>query len=180
MTARAAANLGVSVVNGFTGSSIWPLLYSFPPVPAEMIEEGFQDFANRWNPILDVFDEVGVRFGLEVHPTEIAFDTASAERALSGTQLEEALASVNMIIAERERLRSELDACTAVERVWPSKANFLFARFRNLAVVIRCLADAGITIRVYADDSELRNCARITLASAADNDRLLRALRSLD
>ena len=81
-TARAAAALGVDVVNGFTGSSIWHLLYSFPPVTPQMIEAGFEDFADRWNPILDVFDEVGVRFALEVHPTEIAFDVASAERAL--------------------------------------------------------------------------------------------------
>ena len=81
-TARAAAKLGVKVVNGFTGSSIWPLLYSFPPNDPAMIEAGFQDFADRWNPILDVFDEVGVRFGLEVHPTEIAFDIASSARAL--------------------------------------------------------------------------------------------------
>jgi sugar phosphate isomerase/epimerase len=82
-TARAAAKLGVEVVNGFTGSSIWPYLYSFPPVDTAQIEAGFQDFADRWNPILDVFDEVGVRFALEVHPTEIAFDTESAERALT-------------------------------------------------------------------------------------------------
>lgn len=81
-TARAAAKLGVKVVNGFTGSSIWHLLYSFPPVDAAMLAAGFQDFAKRWNPILDVFDEVGVRFGLEVHPTEIAFDIVTAERAL--------------------------------------------------------------------------------------------------
>lgn len=81
-TARAAAKLGVKVVPGFTGSSIWPLLYSFPPVPDEWIDAGFRDFAARWNPILDVFDEVGVRFALEVHPTEIAFDIASAQRAL--------------------------------------------------------------------------------------------------
>jgi len=81
-TARAAANLGVPVVNGFTGSSIWHLLYSFPPVTEEMIDAGFCDFAERWNPILDVFDEVGVRFALEVHPTEIAFDTVTAQRAL--------------------------------------------------------------------------------------------------
>ena len=81
-TARAAARLGVSVVTGFTGSSIWHLLYSFPPNDPQMIEDGFQDFADRWNPILDVFDEEGVRFGLEVHPTEIAFDISSAERAL--------------------------------------------------------------------------------------------------
>ena len=81
-TARAAARLGVKVVTGFTGSSIWPLLYSFPPVSPEMIDAGFRDFAARWNPILDVFDEVGVKFALEVHPTEIAFDTSSAQRAI--------------------------------------------------------------------------------------------------
>ena len=81
-TARAAARLGVSVVNGFTGSSIWPLLYAFPPVTPAMIDAGFADFAARWTPILDVFAEAGVRFALEVHPTEIAFDISSAERAL--------------------------------------------------------------------------------------------------
>ena len=89
-TARAAAKLGVKVVPGFTGSSIWHLLYSFPPVPDAMIDAGFQDFADRWNPILDVFDEVGVRFALEVHPTEIAFDISSAERALEALGRREA------------------------------------------------------------------------------------------
>ena len=89
-TARAAAKLGVKVVNGFTGSSIWHLLYSFPPVSAEMIDAGYQDFADRWNPILDVFDEVGVRFGLEVHPTEIAFDISSSKRALEAIKHREA------------------------------------------------------------------------------------------
>lgn len=82
-TARAAQKLGVEVVNGFTGSSIWPLLYSFPPVPPEMIEAGYSLFAERFNPILDVFGDCGVRFALEVHPTEIAFDLYSAERALA-------------------------------------------------------------------------------------------------
>ena len=81
-TARAAQQLGVEVVNGFTGSGIWHLLYSFPPVPEETIEQGFADFADAWNPILDVFGECGVRFALEVHPTEIAFDIYTAERAL--------------------------------------------------------------------------------------------------
>ena len=81
-TARAAQKLGVSVVNGFTGSSIWPLLYSFPPVPPAWIDEGFRLLAERFNPILDVFAECGVKFALEVHPTEIAFDLYTAERAL--------------------------------------------------------------------------------------------------
>ncbi|MFM7318648.1 MAG: sugar phosphate isomerase/epimerase family protein, partial [bacterium] len=76
------AKLGVKVVNGFTGSSIWHLLYSFPPVSDALIDAGFEDLANRWNPILDVFRDCGVKFGLEVHPTEIAFDIYSAQRAL--------------------------------------------------------------------------------------------------
>ncbi|OPZ22470.1 MAG: Inosose dehydratase [candidate division BRC1 bacterium ADurb.BinA364] len=81
-TARAANNMGVKVVNGFTGSSIWHMLYSFPPVSAEMIENGFKRFADLWNPILDVYDECGVKFALEVHPTEIAFDLFTAKKAL--------------------------------------------------------------------------------------------------
>ncbi|MEX0822640.1 MAG: sugar phosphate isomerase/epimerase family protein [Rhodothermales bacterium] len=81
-TARAAAKLGVDVVNGFTGSSIWHLLYSFPPNKPGMIDDGFADFAERFHPILDVFDKEGIVFGLEVHPTEIAFDIVTAQRAL--------------------------------------------------------------------------------------------------
>jgi len=81
-TARAAQKFGVGVVNGFTGSSIWHLNYSFPPVPPSMIDAGFDLLAERFNPILDVFGECGVQFALEVHPTEIAFDLYTAERAL--------------------------------------------------------------------------------------------------
>ena len=81
-TARAAQRLGVEVVNGFTGSSIWHLIYDFPPTPPSMIDAGFDLLAERWNPILDVFQECGVKFGLEVHPTEIAVDLYSAERSL--------------------------------------------------------------------------------------------------
>lgn len=85
-TAQAAARIGVKVVNGFTGSSIWHLLYSFPPVTPQAIEEGYADFARRWMPILDAFRSAGVRFALEVHPTEIAFDIVSAERAVEAVQ----------------------------------------------------------------------------------------------
>ena len=81
-TARAAARFGVKVVNGFTGSGIWITLAGFPPVPPEMIEAGYQDFSDRWNPILDVFDEEGIKFALEVHPSEIAYDFWTTARAL--------------------------------------------------------------------------------------------------
>lgn len=74
------------VVNGFTGSSIWHLLYSFPPVLPGQIEDGFKDFAKRFKPILDVFEQEDVYFALEVHPTEIAFDISSAARAIEAVK----------------------------------------------------------------------------------------------
>jgi sugar phosphate isomerase/epimerase len=81
-TARAAARLGVDTVIGFTGSAVWKYVAMFPPVPESVIEAGYDDFAERWNPILDVFDEAGVRFAHEVHPSEIAYDYWSTHRAL--------------------------------------------------------------------------------------------------
>jgi len=81
-TARAAARLGVTQVNGLTGSAVWHMLYSFPPNDFAEIERGYQDFADRWGPIVDVFDAEGVRFGLEVHPTEIAYDFVTTRKTL--------------------------------------------------------------------------------------------------
>jgi sugar phosphate isomerase/epimerase len=81
-TARAAAAFGVTQVNGFTGSPIWHLIYSFPPNDFAAIDRGYQEVAERWGPIMDVFDAEGVRFGLEVHPTEIAYDFVTTRRTL--------------------------------------------------------------------------------------------------
>jgi sugar phosphate isomerase/epimerase len=89
-TARAAAKLGVTQVNGFTGSGVWHLIYSFPPNDFDEIERGYESFAERWSPILDVFDQEGVRFGLEVHPTEIAYDFVTTQKALGAVGRREA------------------------------------------------------------------------------------------
>jgi sugar phosphate isomerase/epimerase len=83
LTAHAARNMGVKVVNGFTGSPIWHMVYSFPAVTPKQVDDGFKRLADLWNPILDVYRKCGVRFALEVHPTEIAFDIVTAEMALA-------------------------------------------------------------------------------------------------
>ncbi|HVU18182.1 MAG TPA: sugar phosphate isomerase/epimerase [Candidatus Didemnitutus sp.] len=75
-----------ATVNGFTGSSIWHSIYAFPPTSQDYWEKGFRDFGKRFGPILDEFDKVNINFGLEVHPTEIAFDIASAQRALAAVK----------------------------------------------------------------------------------------------
>jgi sugar phosphate isomerase/epimerase len=81
-TARAAAAFGVTQVNGFTGSPIWHLLYSFPPNDFRKIERAYEEVAARLAPVLDTFEHEGVRFGLEVHPTEIAYDFVTTKKLL--------------------------------------------------------------------------------------------------
>ncbi|GAA4177570.1 sugar phosphate isomerase/epimerase [Phytohabitans flavus] len=81
-TAILARKLGAGVVTGFTGSKIWRYVAMYPPVPEEVIDDGYADFARRWNPIMDVFDSEGVRFALEVHPSEIAYDYWTTARTL--------------------------------------------------------------------------------------------------
>lgn len=101
----------------------------------------------------------------------------SAELALS--RWAEAEKQIRATVAERERLRAGLAACTAVRRVWPSEANFLLVRFCDLAAVERRLQRAQIAIRSYVGDASLGDCARITVASAQDNDRLLQTIGEL-
>ncbi|GAB4576316.1 MAG: sugar phosphate isomerase/epimerase [Anaerolineae bacterium] len=81
-TAQAARLFGVDIVTGFTGSSVWSKLYFFPPTSQEEIDAGYRDFAARWLPIFDVFKAYNVKFALEVHPTEIAYDIITMQRAL--------------------------------------------------------------------------------------------------
>ena len=88
-TARAAASMGVTLVTGFTGSPIWHLLYSFPPNDFDEIKRGYQEFAERFGPILDVFESEGVRFCLEVHPTEIAYDFVTTQKTLAAVDWRE-------------------------------------------------------------------------------------------
>lgn len=80
--AIAAKKLGCKVITGFTGSPIWKYMYSFPQTTEAIIEAGYQEIYDLWSPILDVFRESGVKFALEVHPAEIAFDYYSTKRLL--------------------------------------------------------------------------------------------------
>ncbi len=81
-TAKAAKMMGVNVVNGFTGSPIWHMIYRFPPTSDAMVDAGYKEFADRWNPILDEFDKQGVKYALEAHPSEIAYDIYTAQKTL--------------------------------------------------------------------------------------------------
>ena len=80
---HAAKNAGIRTIVGFSGSPHWHMIAGFPPVKAGDIEAGFREFVDRWVPIIDEYEKLGVRFALEVHPGQIAFDYWSTEQTLS-------------------------------------------------------------------------------------------------
>lgn len=82
LTAKAAKAMGCTVVTGFMGSSVWHAWYSFPQTTEQQIQAAFDEIVSLWTPILDEFDAQDVKFALEVHPTEIAYDFYTAQRLL--------------------------------------------------------------------------------------------------
>ncbi len=90
-TAQAAKAMGCKVVTGFMGSPVWKYWYSFPQTTDEMIENAFAEIVKVWTPIFDEFDACGVKFALEVHPTEIAFDFYTAKRLLEAFKFRKTL-----------------------------------------------------------------------------------------
>ncbi len=90
-TIRAAQKLGVGVVSGFSGSSLWAGVQGYPQHTPEEVDAALREFAHQWNPILDVCQEAGIRFALEVHPGQFAFDLFSAERVLEAVDGREEL-----------------------------------------------------------------------------------------
>ena len=80
--AKAARNMGVKVVTFFMGSPIWKMWYSFPQTSQEQVDAGYQRIKELWSPIMDVYDQCGVKLALEVHPTEIAYDYWSTKKLL--------------------------------------------------------------------------------------------------
>jgi sugar phosphate isomerase/epimerase len=81
-TVQAAQKLGVATIGGFTGSPLWAAVTGYPRPTDDEVTEGLQSFARQWAPILDACREAGVRFALEVHPGQVAFDLYSAELVL--------------------------------------------------------------------------------------------------
>jgi len=80
--AKASKNLGLNAHATFSGSFLWPMVYPWPQRPAGLVETAFKELAERWLPILNVFDENGVDVCYEIHPGEDLHDGITYEMFL--------------------------------------------------------------------------------------------------
>lgn len=84
-TVDASVKMGTTNISVLSGSLAWPFLYPWPQRSAGLIEDAFEEMANRWKPVLDYAHERGVTFGYELHPGSDLFDGATFQRFLEVT-----------------------------------------------------------------------------------------------
>jgi histidinol-phosphate aminotransferase len=112
-------------------------------------------------------------------PYSIATPVADyALNALAENRLELAQIRIGELLAERDRLLESLLESRFVETAWPSDANFILVRFRNLKTVRAMLDSEKILIRDFSSEPGLDECARISVGSRDENNHLLDTLLS--
>lgn len=79
-TAQAANALEAPIVVGYPGVENWGRFFFFPY--GQGWAEYEQQFKDRFTPILDKFQEYGVKFAIEIHPNSFVYDVHTAEKAL--------------------------------------------------------------------------------------------------
>jgi histidinol-phosphate aminotransferase len=96
--------------------------------------------------------------------------------------LPEAIADTEYLaryVAEAVESRKRLEQFFAAEKIpyWPSRANFVLARFGELRVpFVQAMKDRGILVRDRNSDYGCEGCVRITAGTAAHTDLLFSAM----
>jgi histidinol-phosphate aminotransferase len=124
--------------------------------------------------IIDLVDSVMAPYAISTPVIELGLN------ALSDTNLANTSERVDELLLERNRVVRSLANSAVALRVWQSDANFVLARFRNIAKLLHVLEKHKILIRDFSGEPELDSCARITIGSRAENDQLLDVLREME
>jgi histidinol-phosphate aminotransferase len=117
---------------------------------------------------------VAFRAPASVSTVSAALATASLRRP------ELAAANVARITEQRARLIAELSEIGW--RPYPSRVNFILFRFSSAATAgaaAEALLRRGLVPRTFGPEHPLADCLRLTVRSAAENDRLIQAAREI-
>lgn len=82
-------------------------------------------------------------------------------------------------LTERTRLTEALRRLPTVQHVFPTDANFLLVRFDEANYIFNQLIDSQVIVRSRTSVTRCEGCLRISVGTAAENDRLLAVLESI-
>lgn len=121
--------------------------------------------------VIDLLSRILPPYGLPTPTIEAAMASLEGDTM---TLMRERVAGLR---AERARMATALAALPEVEQVYPSSANFLLLRSQAPERMVEAARAHGVLIRDFSRDPELPpGCLRISIGTAEQNDRLLRAL----
>ena len=191
--------------NSFTIASVRELLIKFKGLV--VLDEAYIDFSDQksWLTKLEDFPNLivtqtlskayglaGIRLGVCYASKEIIevlnnikppynVNELTQQRAITRLQkMDEIQNEVAQLISERKRLKEELECCVSyIEKVYPSEGNFLLLKVDDATKRYNQLIDMGVVIRNRTTQPLCENCLRISVGICEENQKLLRALKSL-
>jgi histidinol-phosphate aminotransferase len=102
---------------------------------------------------------------------------ATQDLALKALQHTEQLADmVEEIVQEREMLIQALPTLSAVEKVYPSDANFLLVKVKDANGMYNYLLEKGIVVRNRSSLPGCEGCLRISIGTTEENQQLFQAM----
>lgn len=131
----------------------------------------------------------GIRVGFAFAQTEIIallnkikapynISTLNQQQALSKlSNLEEFETQRKEILAERDRLETELLALPMVQKIYPSSANFLLVEVTDANRMYNELVNKKVIVRNR--HTVIKNCIRITVGTKQENNILLTELKDI-
>ena len=76
------------------------------------------------------------------------------------------------------KLAPQLAACPAIERVYPSDANFILVRTPDPDRMYDALISAGVIVRNRSRIPGCEGCLRITVGTPAENARMIETVKN--
>ena len=121
-------------------------------------------------PVVNILSALSSPYSISAPVTNVVLAALQPDNRAAAVQ------QIKDTIQQRDRVSERLATFEVVDHVWPSSANFLLVRFAFPDAAKESLAEQQVAIREFSDDDPLRNCARITIGTPGENDRLIAAL----
>lgn len=138
------------------------------------------------------FGLAGIRLGIALGSTEVIsymmkvkapynVNKLTSQKAMEGfANLNHVKKNIESLMEERERVITKLVSYSQIEKVFPTDANFVMFRIADAEAVYQKLAEQGVIVRYRGNEPHCENCLRLTVGTAAENDRFFAALENIE
>jgi len=177
--------------NTFSDESVVYLMQNFKGLV--VIDEAYIDFPNLviTQTLSKAYGMAGIRLGICYASAEIIsvlnkikppynVNELTQRKALERLEDKESIKfEIESIIAEREALLEALKEVKFVEKTYPTEANFILVKVDDANKRYNELISKGIVIRNRTTQPLCENCLRLTVGTAQENKKLIKALKDL-